>query len=229
MVTEMLDRPDAGHALTWRQRRVLEVLRDSVQRRGFSPSLREIGDAVGLTSTSSVAFQLATLESKGYLRRDAGRPRAVELWVPERPAVQPGDETHAKDTGMDIASQETTSVPLIGRTAAGGPILAQEGVEDIIPLPRQLVGEGNLFLLEVTGDSMIGAAIADGDWAVVRQQHEAESGDIVVAMIDGETTVKMFKRLGGHDWLMPQNSAYTPIPGDEASILGRVVAVLRRV
>ena len=120
-------------------------------------------------------------------------------------------------------------VPLVGRIAAGGPILAEEAVEDVFTLPKQLVGEGTHFLLKVTGDSMIEAAIADGDWVVVRQQPVAEQGDIVAAMIDGEATVKTFKRKDGHIWLMPQNSAYEPIPGDEASVLGRVVAVLRKM
>lgn len=121
-------------------------------------------------------------------------------------------------------------VPLVGRIAAGGPILAEEAVEDVFTLPKQLVGEGTHFLLKVTGDSMIDAAIADGDWVVVRQQPVAEQGDIVAAMIDGEATVKTFKRRDdGHIWLMPQNPAYEPIPGDEASVLGRVVAVLRKM
>lgn len=130
---------------------------------------------------------------------------------------------------MDIASQEAAYVPLVGRIAAGGPILAEETIEDIFPLPRQIVGEGNLFLLKVVGDSMINAAIADGDWVVVRQQPVAENGDIVAAMLEGEATVKTFKHAGDHIWLMPHNPAYTPIPGDDAEILGKVVAVLRRV
>ena len=190
--------------------------------------MREIGEAVGLTSTSSVSYQLSTLQSKGYLRRDAGRPRTVEVRLPGQPAVRPEAELD-EDTALDIPSQEATYVPLVGRIAAGGPILAEEAIEDIFPLPKQIVGEGTLFLLKVVGDSMINAAIADGDWVVVRQQPVAENGDIVAAMIDGEATVKTFKRSGGHVWLMPHNPAYAPIPGDEAAILGRVVAVLRRV
>jgi repressor LexA len=130
---------------------------------------------------------------------------------------------------MDITSQEAAYVPLVGRIAAGGPILAEQSIEDIFPLPRQIVGEGNLFLLKVVGDSMINAAIADGDWVVVRQQPVAENGDIVAAMIEDEATVKTFKRSAEHVWLMPHNPAYTPIPGDEAEILGKVVAVLRRL
>jgi len=228
IVAELPDKPDPSHVLTWRQRKVLQVIRESVQRRGYPPSMREIGEAVGLTSTSSVSYQLSTLQAKGYLRRDAGRPRTVEVRLPGHPAIRP--ERDPDDySPMDIASQEAAYVPLVGRIAAGGPILAEESIEDIFPLPRQIVGEGTLFLLKVVGDSMINAAIADGDWVVVRQQPVAENGDIVAAMLDGEATVKTFKRSPDHIWLMPHNPAYTPIPGDEAEILGKVVAVLRRV
>lgn len=218
--------PDPDHVLTWRQRGILQVIRDSVQGRGYPPSMREIADAVGLTSTSSVAFQLSTLQSKGYLRRDAGRPRTVETRLPGRPAVWPAGEI-GEDTRPDIPSQEITNVPVLGRIAASDPILAEDSAGEMIPLPRRLVGEGKLLLLKIAGDSMIGAAIADGDWVVVRQQDEADDGDIVVAMIDGETTVKTFKRSGDQVWLMPNNPDYTPILGDKASILGRVVTVLR--
>ena len=199
-----------------------------MQQRGYPPSMREIADAVGLTSTSSVAFQLSTLERKGYLRRYAGRPRTMETRLPGQPAVWPGGKI-GEGTRLDTPSQEITNVPVLGRITAGTPVLAEESVAEMIPLPRQLVGEGTLLLLKIAGDSMIGAAIADGNWVVVRQQHEADDGDIVVAMIDGETTVKTFKHSGDQVWLMPHNPAYTPIPGDKASILGRVVTVLRRV
>jgi repressor LexA len=240
VVPETPDKPDPDHVLTWRQRKVLQVIRESVQKRGYPPSMREIGEAVGLTSTSSVSYQLSTLQRKGYLHRDVGRPRTVEVRLPGHPAVRPdaGASTNNSTTteeeaitadGMDIPSQEARYVPLIGRIAAGGPILAEQQIEDIFPLPRQLVGEGNLFLLKVAGDSMINAAIASGDWVVVRQQETAENGEIVAAMIDGEATVKTFKRSDGHVWLIPHNPAYTPILGDEATILGKVVAVLRRV
>jgi repressor LexA len=229
IVTELPDRPDPGHVLTWRQRKVLQVIRDSVQRRGYPPSMREIGEAVGLTSTSSVSYQLSTLQSKGYLRRDAGRPRTVEVRLPGHPAVRPEPAMDDDSRPMDITSQEAAYVPMVGRIAAGGPILAEESIEDVFPLPRQIVGEGTLFLLKVVGDSMINAAIADGDWVVVRQQPVAENGDIVAAMIDGEATVKTFKRSDSHVWLMPHNPIYAPIPGDDAAILGKVVAVLRRV
>lgn len=227
-VPDAPDQPDPDHVLTWRQRKVLQVIRDSVQRRGYPPSMREIGEAVGLTSTSSVSYQLSTLQNKGYLRRDAGRPRTVEVRLPGHPAVRP-EAGFDEDAPMDITSQEAAYVPVVGRIAAGGPILAEEAIEDIFPLPRQLVGTGTLFLLKVVGDSMVNAGIVDGDWVVVRQQPVAESGDIIAAMIEGEATVKTFKRSNGHVWLMPHNPAYAPIPGDEAEILGKVVAVLRRV
>jgi repressor LexA len=229
IVADIPDKPDPDHVLTWRQRKVLQVIRDSVQRRGYPPSMREIGEAVGLTSTSSVSYQLSTLQNKGYLRRDAGRPRTVEVRLPNHPAVRPEPDMDEHQTPMDIASQEAAYVPLVGRIAAGGPILAEQQIEDYFPLPRQLVGEGEVFLLKVAGDSMINAAIADGDWVVVRRQPVAENGEIVAAMIDGEATIKTFKRASDHVWLMPHNPAYTPIPGDDAEILGKVVAVLRRV
>ncbi|WP_289008034.1 transcriptional repressor LexA [uncultured Thermomonospora sp.] len=226
-VRQLPDGPMDDSGLTQRQRMVLEVIRDSVQRRGYPPSMREIGEAVGLTSTSSVSHQLRTLQRKGYLRRDPNRPRAVEVRMPEGAPVRAAG-TAASAEGAE-AAPKAAMVPLVGRIAAGGPILAEESVEDVFALPRQLVGEGTHFLLQVSGDSMIEAAIADGDWVVVRQQPVAENGDIVAAMIDGEATVKTFKRKDGHIWLMPQNKAYDPIPGDEATILGRVVAVLRKI
>jgi repressor LexA len=229
-VRELPDGPMDESGLTQRQRMVLEVIRDSVQRRGYPPSMREIGEAVGLTSTSSVSHQLRTLQRKGFLRRDPNRPRAVEVRVPGTTPVRTAGETYETVGGQETAPRPAPAyVPLVGRVAAGGPILAEEAVEDVFTLPKQLVGEGTHFLLKVTGDSMIEAAIADGDWVVVRQQPVAEQGDIVAAMIDGEATVKTFKRRDGRIWLMPQNPAYEPIPGDEASILGRVVAVLRKM
>ncbi|MGQ0626232.1 MAG: transcriptional repressor LexA [Sporichthyaceae bacterium] len=220
------DGPADSAGLTPRQRKVLEVIRDAVERRGYPPSMREIGEAVGLTSTSSVSHQLMTLERKGYLRRDPNRPRALEVRLPE--GVEPAglqDDTEAVRAARPAAAY----VPVLGRIAAGGPILAEQAVESVFPLPRELVGDGTLFLLKVSGDSMVEAAICDGDWVVVRQQPVAEPGDIVAAMIDGEATVKTFKRKGGHVYLMPHNPAYEPILGDEATILGRIVSVLRRV
>lgn len=214
----------ADSALTERQRTILDVIRASVTSRGYPPSIREIGDAVGLTSTSSVAHQLRTLERKGYLRRDPNRPRAVNVRGADDAALPPGTEVAGSD-----ALPEPTFAPVLGRIAAGGPILAEEAVEDVFPLPRELVGEGTLFLLKVIGDSMVEAAICDGDWVVVRQQNVADNGDIVAAMIDGEATVKTFKRAGGQVWLMPHNPAFDPIPGNDATVLGKVVTVIRKV
>lgn len=214
--------PDSG--LTERQRTILEVIRTSVTTRGYPPSIREIGDAVGLTSTSSVAHQLRTLERKGYLRRDANRPRAVDVRSADDLPTPPVTDVVGSD-----ALPEPTFVPVLGRIAAGGPILAEEAVEDVFPLPRELVGEGSLFLLKVVGESMVDAAICDGDWVVVRQQNVADNGDIVAAMIDGEATVKTFKRTGGQVWLMPHNPAFDPIPGNDAAILGKVVTVIRKI
>ncbi|SON62341.1 LexA repressor [Mycobacterium simulans] len=215
----------ADSSLTERQRTILNVIRASVTGRGYPPSIREIGDAVGLTSTSSVAHQLRTLERKGYLRRDPNRPRAVDVrGVDDAAAPTPVTEVAGSD-----ALPEPTFVPVLGRIAAGGPILAEEAVEDVFPLPRELVGEGTLFLLKVVGDSMVEAAICDGDWVVVRQQNVADNGDIVAAMIDGEATVKTFKRAGGQVWLMPHNPAFDPIPGNDATVLGKVVTVIRKI
>lgn len=210
---------DDSDGLTPRQRRVLEVIREWVDRLGYPPSVREIGEAVGLNSTSSVAHQLRALERKGYLRRDPNRPRAVGVLPPDADL----------EAAEAAARPRPTYVPVVGRIAAGGPILAEQAIEDVFPLPREIVGEGSLFLLRVVGDSMIDAAITDGDWVVVRQQPSAENGEIVAAMLDGEATVKTFRRREGHVWLLPQNPAYEPILGDHATVLGRVVAVLRRL
>ena len=205
--------------LTQRQQEIWDYLVEYVDRHGYPPTVREIGEKVGLTSSSSVAHQLRTLEEKGFIKRDPNRPRALTV-----SGVEDVDET-----GINDAQPTPAYVPMVGRIAAGGPILAEERVEDVFPLPRQLVGDGQLFLLEVRGDSMVDAAICDGDYDVVRQQPTAENGEIVAAMIDGEATVKTYKRRDGHVWLMPHNPAYEPIPGDDATVLGRVVTVLRRV
>jgi repressor LexA len=220
-------RQDAA-GLTPRQRRVLEVIRDAVDRRGYPPSMREIGQAAGLASPSSVSHQLRMLESKGYIRRDPHRPRALEVLLPGDAGAVTAVPTH-DDTGAGDHRPEPSYVPVVGRIAAGGPVLAEEAVEEVFPLPRQLVGEGTLFMLRVTGDSMVDAAICDGDWVVVRQQPVAENGEIVAAMIEGEATVKTYKRRDGQVWLEPHNPAYEPIAGNEATVLGRVVAVMRRI
>jgi repressor LexA len=224
------DGPADAYGLTPRQRRILEVIKEAVESRGYPPSIREMGEAVGLASSSSVAHPLKTLEQKGFLRRDPNRPRALEVLLPTEPTgTEAQPEAGFDETGIGDAFPQPVLVPVLGRIAAGGPILAEERVEDVFALPRQLVGEGTLFLLEVRGDSMIDAAICDGDWVAVRQQPTAENGEIVAALLDNEATVKTFKRADGHVWLLPHNSAYSPIDGDHASILGKVVAVLRRV
>ena len=209
----------AGRGLTPVRRKIVEVIDDSVRRHGYAPSMREIGEAVGLASTSSVSYQLSVLERQGYLSRAARRPRTAALRAPAPPAGEPG----------------LARVPLVGQVAAGIPILADQHVEDVFALPRQLVGDGELIMLRVVGDSMIDAAITDGDWVVVRRESDIENGDIVAAMIESDTsadpeaTVKTFKKRDGHVWLIPHNPAYVPILGDNATIVGKVVAVLRRM
>jgi repressor LexA len=201
--------------LTDRQRTIMQVVADALERNGYGPTIREIGQAVGLASTSSVHYQVAELEKKGRLSRDAKRPRTIVV----RP-VTPTERT------------AVVPIPFVGRIAAGRPITAAELEEDVMPLPAQLVGDGNLIMLRVVGDSMIDAAIADGDMVVVRRETDVENGDIVAALIDGveiEGTVKTFKRTDGHVWLIPHNPAYRPILGDNADIVGKVVAVLRRL
>ncbi|QNO36594.1 transcriptional repressor LexA [Protaetiibacter sp. SSC-01] len=207
-------------SLSEKQLAILEVIQRSVSSRGYPPSMREIGDAVGLASLSSVTHQLNQLELAGYLRRDPNRPRALEVLI---------DIPVAEDAGSAAPVGDAAMVPLVGRIAAGVPITAEQQVEEIFPLPRQLVGKGELFMLKVSGDSMIDAAICDGDWVVVRSQNTAENGEIVAAMLDGEATVKVFRQRDGHTWLLPRNTAFEPILGDQAEVLGKVVAVLRSV
>ena len=263
--------------LTDRQCRIIEVIQDSIDRRGYPPSMREIGEAVGLNSTSSVRHQLVVLESKGFIRRDPNRPRAyivrgpsdpTQAWrarmaqaqgatgvVAQPPSEQPGGtavsraQSALSTLGSTMAASAQSAmaalgalggsvgamefVPLVGRIAAGGPILAEESIEELIPMPRTMVSDGTLFALTVVGDSMIEAGIMDGDTVVVRQQPSAESGEIVAAMIEGEATVKQLKiqhEDGRHEvWLMPRNPSYDPIPGGDAVVLGRVVTVMRRL
>ncbi len=233
-VLEMPDGPPDATGLTPRQQRVLATIKDAIEMRGYPPSMREIGEAVGLTSSSSVAHQLKTLEEKGFLKRDPNRPRALEVFLPEVMAARRSLGNSAEESSIDEsdigdAMPPATYVPMVGRIAAGGPILADERVEEVFPLPRSLVGDGTLFMLEVAGDSMIDAAICNGDFVVIRQEQTAENGDIVAALIEGEATVKTFQRKDGHVWLLPHNDAYDPIDGSNASILGIVTAVLRRM
>ncbi len=206
--------------LTPRQQRILEVIREAVETRGYPPSVREIGEAVGLRSPSSVHSQLNTLERAGYLRRDPSRPRAIEV-------------RFDPDTELTLPVAAAKDVPLVGEIAAGSPILAEERVESVYPLPRDLVGEGTLFMLRVRGESMIEAGILPGDLVVIRQQPTVEQGELCAAMVDGEATVKFFRRTrSGEIFLDPANASYEPIPvppDSDASILGRVVAVLRSI
>lgn len=235
-VSELPDGPADATGLTPRQRRVLDVIRDSVDSRGYPPSMREIGEKVGLTSSSSVSHQLKVLEQKGLLRRDPNRPRAIEVRYPgevadaaRRSSLGSVRQTSYDETGAGDAHPAAAYVPVVGRIAAGGPILAEQDIEEVFPLPKAMVGEGTLFMLRVKGESMIEAAICDGDWVVVRQQQTADNGDIVAAMIDGEATVKTFKKTATEILLLPHNPAFEPIDGKDAVILGKVVTVLRRV
>jgi len=212
-------------ALTAKQESILAAIQASIAQRGYPPSMREIGDDVGLRSLSSVTHQLNQLELAGRIRRDPNRPRALEVLTDE--ATAPLAPVTSILTTSDDG--DTAHVPMVGRIAAGVPITAEQQVEDVMPLPRQLVGKGDLFMLRVVGDSMVDAAICDGDWVVVRQQQSAENGDIVAAMLDDEATVKVFRQRDGHTWLLPRNSAFEPILGDHAQIVGKVVAVLRSI
>ncbi|MHA6629758.1 transcriptional repressor LexA [Pseudonocardia sichuanensis] len=200
-----------------RQQRILVAIRDWVVRCGYAPSTREIGDAVGLRSPSSVSKHLASLEEKGFLRRGTAMSRPIDVRV------------FLHEPQAQGASDDAVSVPVVGDIAAGTPILAEEHVDDVLTLPRELAGRGTVFALRVRGDSMIDAAICDGDTVVVRQQSEAHSGQIVAAMIDGEATVKVYRRRNGHVLLEPRNPAYDVIDGDEAVVLGVIVSVLRSV
>ncbi|WP_285726406.1 transcriptional repressor LexA [Psychromicrobium xiongbiense] len=245
MPTETNATPGTGktglRGLTVRQKKILECIQRSISSNGYPPSMREIGDLVGLASLSSVTHQLTQLERQGYLRRDPKRPRAMEVLIPltlreteeedvASAATEQQDELlghHGQRVAELSSAQDTAMVPLVGRIAAGGPILAEQTVEDVMPLPRQLVGHGELFMLKVAGDSMIDAAICDGDWVVVRRQNDAQNGDIVAALLDDEATVKTFRQRDGHTWLLPQNTQYEPILGDHATVMGKVVTVLR--
>ncbi|NIH81562.1 transcriptional repressor LexA [Amycolatopsis viridis] len=203
-------------ALPERQQRILVAIRDWVNRYGYAPNTREIGEAVGLRSSSSVSKHLAALEEKGFLRRSATMSRPIDV---RAFLASPGGS----------AAEDSVPVPVVGDIAAGTPISAIEHMDDTLTLPRELTGRGTVFGLRVRGDSMIDAAICDGDIVVVRQQSEAHSGQIVAAMIDDEATVKVYRRRNGHVYLEPRNPAYEVIDGDRAVILGAVVSVLRSV
>lgn len=215
-------------SLSEKQLSILDFIQREVSTRGYPPSMREIGDAVGLASLSSVTHQLGQLELSGYLRRDPNRPRAIEILI-DLPQSDRAESPSSSDATPAAPIGDAAMVPLVGRIAAGIPITAEQQIDEVFPIPRQLVGKGDLFMLKVVGDSMIDAAICDGDWIVVRQQKTAENGDIVAAMLDDEATVKVFQQRDGHTWLLPRNSAFAPILGDFAEVLGKVVAVLRSV
>ena len=216
--------------LTDRQARVLEAIKRHLSERGFLPSYREIGKDAGLRSTSSVKHQLQVLQDLGYIRLTANKGRAIEL-VQDQPEPTAGTARIMPfpDTQADEAIMQSRDVPLVGRIAAGQPILAEQHVDDVMRLPERLTGSGELFMLEVHGDSMVDAAICDGDFVVVRRQQEAENGDIVAALLEDGATVKTFRREEDHVWLIPHNPAYSPIDGTHAVIMGKVVTVLRKV
>jgi repressor LexA len=209
--------PEGKAELTARQLTILEFIKSSTDSQGYAPSMREIGDAAGLNSPASVKYQLDILEEKGFIRRDENRGRAMEVVLPDHM------------TGESASTDKTRFIPLVGSIAAGVPITADQQVEETLPLPESLVGKGDLFMLKVKGESMIDAAICDGDYVVVRQQKDANNGEIVAAMIDGEATVKTFSRKSGHIWLLPANDDFAPIDGDNCEILGKVTAVLRSI
>lgn len=223
-------------SLTERQRNIIDAIQNSLALHGFPPSFREIGEAVGLRSPSSVKHQLRALEEKGILRISANKGRAIEIINDTVPAAKNASNTSQHySQAVDVSLYETDAVinshdvPLVGRIAAGTPITAEQHIEDVMRLPERLTGTGNLFMLEVHGDSMIDAAICDGDYVVVREQHEAINGDIVAALLDNEATVKTFRNDNGHVWLIPHNPAYSPIDGSHATIMGKVVTVLRKL
>ena len=207
----------ASGELSARQVAILDFIKTSTESQGYAPSMREIGDAAGLASPASVKYQLDILEEKGFIRRDENRGRAMEVVLPD----------HL--TGESASTDKTRFIPLVGSIAAGVPITADQQVEETLPLPESLVGKGDLFMLKVKGESMIDAAICDGDYVVIRQQKDANNGEIVAAMIDGEATVKTFSRKSGHIWLLPANDDFAPIDGDNCEILGKVTAVLRSI
>jgi repressor LexA len=217
-ITELPDSPEGPHGLTTRQLKILGAIKDALENNGYPPSMREIGVVAGLTSPASVKYQLEALEKKGFIRRDPTRGRALEVLMPD-------EKTAENSTPVDA----TRYIPLVGRIAAGGPITAEQSIEETFPLPESLVGSGELFMLKVVGESMINAAICDGDYVVIRSQKDCNNGEIVAAMIDGEATVKTFSRKNGHIWLLPANDDFAPIDGDNCEILGKVTAVLRSV
>ncbi|WP_297564212.1 transcriptional repressor LexA [uncultured Arcanobacterium sp.] len=224
--------------LSGRQREIFLAIYNAIAENGFPPTVRELGEIVGLNSPSSVKYQLDSLEEIGFIARDRRRPRTIEITTLGQEYLQhqipPVDSTPTprpapaiNSTSLADEYSEAVQVPLVGDIAAGSPILAEQRVEEFFSLPRQLTGKGELFMLKVHGESMVDAAICDGDWVVVRKQEVAENGEIVAALLEEEATVKVLKRQDGHTWLLPRNPEYAPIPGDDAKIMGKVVSVLR--
>lgn len=227
--------PPQESTLTERQRKVLDAIRTHVAEKGFVPSFREIGESAGLKSPSSVKHQLQVLEEKGFIRMNANKGRAIELVdvantsASNRTVADEAVTVLPFPDGASASIRQSHDVPLVGRIAAGVPITAEQHVDDVMRLPERLTGTGNLFMLEVHGDSMVDAAICDGDFVVVREQHSAVNGDIVAALLGDEATVKTFRNDNGHVWLIPHNPAYSPIDGTHAQIMGKVVTVLRKI
>ncbi|MDC4233064.1 transcriptional repressor LexA [Actinomyces sp. B33] len=221
---------------TQRQIEVLAAIQTGIRDHGFPPSVREICTAVGLASPSTVQHHLDALESRGLIQRHDSRARTLDvtdagrrlLGADEEPALAaPAARVVTVDLPAGLVEDDSSGIPLVGRIAAGAPITAEQYVEDVFQLPTRLTGRGSLFMLEVRGESMIDAGILDGDYVVVRSQPTAHDGEIVAAMIDGEATVKVLSHSQGHVWLLPRNEDYSPIPADEATVLGRVVTVIR--
>jgi repressor LexA len=243
---------DPERDLTSRQRDVIQAIVGFRQEHQYGPSVRDIAEAIGL-GPSGVHHHLKVLRQKGWLSGGTGQARTSVVLAPGHPVIEvieprqakgairaarsrearkardPGAAAGTAGTPRAVGTPNAAYVRLLGEIAAGYPRDANQSVEDVFPLPKQLVGEGDLFLLKVVGDSMIDAAIADGDWVVVREQQVAENGEIIAAMIEGEATVKSYRMSDGHIWLIPHNPAFAPIAGDGATILGKVVSVLRRV
>ncbi len=214
-VTELPDFTSEEEKLTARQLKILQVIKASMDDEGYPPSMRVIAKAAGLSSPASVKYQLEILQEKGFITAHPTRGGVLEV-------LMPGEKS-------ELEVEATKQVPLVGRIAAGGPITAEQNVESTFALPETLVGKGNLYMLQVVGESMIDAAICDGDYVVIRSQKDCNNGEIVAAMIDGEATVKTFSRKNGQIWLLPANDNFAPIDGNNCEILGKVTAVMRSV
>ncbi|APT92382.1 ArsR family transcriptional regulator [Corynebacterium phocae] len=240
-------KPDKS-SLSERQRRILDVITDAVMLRGYPPSIREIGDAAGLQSTSSVAYQLKQLEEKGFLRRDPNKPRAVDVRSfnddtgtgkrstskasRKNSGSKESDSAAGFDPRLDSSAESSavSYIPVVGQIAAGSPITAEENIDTFFPMPVDVVGSGELYMLQVVGESMKDAGILDGDWVIIHSQDTAEEGDFVAALLNGdEATVKELHRDSSGVWLLPHNDDFEPINGNDAKIMGKVVSVFRKL